>query len=210
MTHFKKTKSMKPLFFVMAMLLLLSVKTSYSQQNCWSMENYPSIDPVALQDSTQVYKVLVEWEQKYKLFYDKMLDCPMPTINEITLKGDSITNKNLKGKVVMITFWSTESPSYNVEIRRLDSIRQYFQDKNVVFIGIAKESKENVVTYLKDKNFKFNLISDGDKLSTKFANNNWPHTYIFDKQSKFKAIYDNIYSELEQQIIEKKIAKLLE
>lgn len=200
---------MKTSFFLVIMLLLFSIQTSFSQQNCWSLDKYPVIDPNALQDSANVIKVLEEWQQKYDLFYDGMVDCPMPKLNHLTISGDSITNKKLMGKVVVINFWSIDLPKYDNEIRRLDSMRQYFQDKDVVFIAIGKESKESITTYLKDKNFKFNIIPNGDKLSTNFANNGWPHTYIFDKQNRFKRIFDNVKSGGVQQNIQAIIEKLL-
>jgi peroxiredoxin len=210
MKNFKKLKSMKPLFYVTILLFVFSFKTSYSQQNCWSTEKYPFIDPASLQDSTKVMQVLEDWQKKYDLFYSELIDCPMPKINEVTLKGDTINNKKLMGKVVVINFWSVELSSYNFEIRRLDSMVQYFQDKNVVFIAIAHESKEKVITYLKDNSFKYNMIVEGDKVSESFAIKSLPHTYIFDKKNRFKANFDNIGTILDQQRIEKAITKLLE
>lgn len=210
MKNFKKSKSMKTTFYLMIMFFLFSINTSYSQKNCWSTEKYPIIDPASLQDSTKVMQVLDDWQKKYDLFYNELIDCPMPKINEVTLKGDTINNKKLMGKVVVINFWSVELPSYALEIRRLDSMVQTFQDKNVVFIGIAYDSKDKVIPYLKDKSFKFNMIADGDKISANFAIKGWPHTYIFDKKNSFKANFDNIATILDQQRIESTITKLLE
>ena len=87
---------------------------------------------------------------------------------------------------------------------------QTFQDKNVVFIGIAYDSKDKVIPYLKDKSFKFNMIADGDKISANFAIKGWPHTYIFSKNNKFKANFDNIISIIDQQKVESFIKKLLD
>ena len=99
---------MKTTFYLMIMFFLFSINPSYSQKNCWSTEKYPIIDPASLQDSTKVMQVLDDWQKKYDLFYNELIDCPMPKINEVTLKGDTINNKKLMGKVVVINFWSVE------------------------------------------------------------------------------------------------------
>jgi thiol-disulfide isomerase/thioredoxin len=197
-------------FFIIAVFaIVLNSEATFSQNDCFSMQSYPFLDLSTIHDSTDYAKDMDWLFRAQDLYYESMFNCKMPAINVITVDGDSITNKKLLGNVVLINFWFKECAPCVEEIPFLDSIQQHFKNKNVVFIGISRNSKEEIVSFVKEKKFTYIMIAGRNELSGKFAQNGWPQTYIFDKKNRFKAIYRSIIGNEKQLIIENKILELL-
>ena len=190
-------------------VFMLNFETSFSQKDCFSMDNYPFIVCSQRFDSSEFAKELDGQYEALQVFYKNMINCKMPELNVVTVDGDSITNKSLQGKVVVINFWFRECAPCVEEIPFLDSIQQHFKNKNVVFIGISSNSKESIIEFTKEKNFSYKMIANGETLAWNFTLAGWPKTYIFDKKNRFKAIYYSIRDEVSQQEIENKILELL-
>lgn len=191
------------------MVMVLNPVSTFSQNDCFSMVNYPFIDFSQKPDSSEFAKELVEQDEALQIFYKNMINCNMPELNVVTVDGDSITNKSLQDNVVVINFWFRECAACVKEIPFLDSIQQHFKNKNVVFIGISSNSKESIIEFTKEKNFPYKMIADGKTLAWNFTLSGWPKTYIFDKKNRFKGIYHSIGDEVDQQEIENKILELL-
>ncbi len=91
------------------------------------------------------------------------------TFTATSLGGKEFDIEKLKGKVVLITFWSTKCPICAAEIPKLNELAETFKDKDVVFLGLTTEDEKKVKTHLKKKPFDFNIIPNSFGLLLKYA-----------------------------------------
>lgn len=101
------------------------------------------------------------------------------------LSGNFIETKRLKGKVLVINFWFTTCPPCKAERPYLNKmVNDYKHDSSVVFLAIALDPKERLEPYLKENDFKYNVIPDGQKIADKYKVSAYPTQLILDKEGK--------------------------
>ncbi len=86
-----------------------------------------------------------------------------------TMDGQTVELESLKGKVVLITFWSTKCPICDSEIPKLNQIANNYKGKDVVFLGLTTENPTKVESFLKMKPFNFNIIPSSFGVLLKYA-----------------------------------------
>ena len=91
-----------------------------------------------------------------------------------SIKGDTFDLKEMKGKVVVLTFWGTYCSICISEMPDLNKIAAEYKDKDVVFLAVSAENEDNIKKFLKKKPFDFNQISNGFELMARFADNKSP------------------------------------
>ncbi len=87
----------------------------------------------------------------------------------IALDGKSFDLAELKGKVVVLTFWSTKCPICHKEIPKLNQLVENYKDKAVVFLGLTMENSDKVKAYLKKTPFKFDILPNSFGVVLKYA-----------------------------------------
>ena len=87
----------------------------------------------------------------------------------MTMDGETVELESLKGKVVLITFWTTRCPICDSEIPKLNQIAANYQGKDVVFLGLTTDNPTRVESFLKVKPFKFNIIPSSFGVLLKYA-----------------------------------------
>jgi thiol-disulfide isomerase/thioredoxin len=101
------------------------------------------------------------------------------------MNGNLVDTKQLKGKVLVINFWFTTCPPCKAERPYLNQIADdYKTDSNVVFIAIALDQKEQLEPYLKEHEFKYNVIPAGKKIADSYKITGYPTQVIVDKEGK--------------------------
>ena len=85
------------------------------------------------------------------------------------LDGKSFDLAELRGKVVVLTFWSTKCPICHREIPKLNQLAETYQDKAVVFLGATMENSDKVRAYLKKAPFKFDILPNSFGVLLKYA-----------------------------------------
>jgi thiol-disulfide isomerase/thioredoxin len=103
-----------------------------------------------------------------------------------TLDGGSITLSDLKGKVVLINFWTTWCPPCREEMPSLERLYRHFKYEDFTLLAVdIMENPETIKTFVKEFNLSFPILLDktGD-VSVKYAANAIPTTYIIDKEGK--------------------------
>jgi len=99
------------------------------------------------------------------------------------MNGKLVDTKQLKGKVLVINFWFTTCPPCKAERPYLNKIVDaYKSDSNVVFIAVALDQKEQLETYLKEHEFKYNVIPEGMKIADSYKISGYPTQVIVDKE----------------------------
>lgn len=85
------------------------------------------------------------------------------------MSGKTVELDSLKGKVVLITFWSTKCLICHNEIPKLNQMAANYRDKDVVFLGLTTDNPTRVESYLQTKPFNFNIIPSSFGTLLKYA-----------------------------------------
>ncbi len=100
-----------------------------------------------------------------------------------TLDGERYTNNSMKGKVVLVQFWTTWCPNCRRDEPAVDSINEEFKDKGLVVLSVdVGEAKKKVVKYLADspRSCKMVLMEDTN-LAAMFAAKAFPVYVLIDR-----------------------------
>src|SRR5256886_7387445 len=74
---------------------------------------------------------------------------PAPRFNAKTTEGEKFTNDSVKGKVVLLEFWTTWCVYCFEEAGLVDQINREFRDKGLIVLAVdVAESKKTVKKYL--------------------------------------------------------------
>src|SRR5215472_11525257 len=76
---------------------------------------------------------------------------PAPHFNAKTLDGERFTNDSIKGKVVLLQFWTTWCQYCRGEQPLVDSLTKEFAGKGLIVLAVdVGESKSKVKKYLQE------------------------------------------------------------
>jgi peroxiredoxin len=87
----------------------------------------------------------------------------------VSLNGQTINLESLKGKVVVLTFWSTRCDICISEIPKLNGLVNSYRGKDVVFLGLTVDNPAKVEGFLKRKPFNFNILPNSFGVVLKYA-----------------------------------------
>lgn len=85
------------------------------------------------------------------------------------LNGQTYNLNDFKGKVILLTFWSTRCAICHSEIPNLNRMSQKFNGKDVIFIALTMENDAKVNTYLKKNPFNFRITPNSFGVVLKYA-----------------------------------------
>lgn len=130
------------------------------------------------------------------------------------LDGKVFNLADLKGKVVLVTFWSTRCQICAAEIPKLNRLAASYKDKEVVFLGLTVENDDKVKGYLKKKSFDFNLLPNSFGVLLKYADKDgdgnvtmgYPSHFLINQTGEIE-LKTNGFDKT--QLLDKQIAKLL-
>lgn len=94
-----------------------------------------------------------------------------PKFNAVSLEDKNFDLSELKGKIVVVTFWSTHCAPCISGISKFNQLAEEYKNENVVFLAVTGENPDTVKSFLRKKPFKFNIISNGLGIMMKFAGN---------------------------------------
>ncbi len=89
--------------------------------------------------------------------------------NAISLQGQTFDLAEMKGKVVLMTFWSTRCPICAKETSKLNQLAARYKNRDVVFLGLTTDNADSVTSFIKKKPFDFNLLPDSFGVLLKYA-----------------------------------------
>jgi thiol-disulfide isomerase/thioredoxin len=90
---------------------------------------------------------------------------PAPRFNATTMTGEKFTNDSIKGKVVLLEFWTTWCGFCADEAAFVDKIGHELADKGLILLAIdVGESKKTVKKYLEQhpRNCKIDMMEDNN------------------------------------------------
>ena len=111
---------------------------------------------------------------------------PAPRFNAITTNGEKFTNDSIKGKVVLLEFWTTWCSFCADEAAFVDQIGHEFADKGLILLAIdVGESKKTGKKYLGQhpRNCKIVFMEDAN-LAAMYAATVYPVYVVIDRDGK--------------------------
>jgi peroxiredoxin len=83
-----------------------------------------------------------------------------PQFSGTSADGTQYDLAQLRGKVVVLTFWSTRCEVCRVEMPLLDRVVEQYDPKDVLFLALTSESDEKILPYLRTHPFRFATITN--------------------------------------------------
>ncbi len=108
------------------------------------------------------------------------------------LKGKKYKLTELKGKVVVLNFWFVECKPCVMEMPELNELVEEFKGKEVVFLAIAINKKEQLKKFLKTTEFDYHIIPNGQVLSDSYGVTGFPTNVIIDQNGIFQYVSKGI------------------
>ncbi len=108
---------------------------------------------------------------------------PAPRFNAKTLEGEKFTNLSIKGKVVLLQFWTTWCPYCRSEESLVNDMTKEFAGQGLIVLAVdVGEEKKKVKKYLEahPRTCKIVLTEDTN-LAARFAANRYPVYVLIDR-----------------------------
>lgn len=123
--------------------------------------------------------------------------------------SDPMTLSELKGKVVIIDFWTYSCINCQRTMPYLRAWHEKYADKDLVILGVHapefefEKSEKNVAQAIKDFKLPYPIVQDNDFATWRAYNNRyWPAKYIIDKEGYIRYTHfgEGAYDETEKVI----------
>jgi len=114
---------------------------------------------------------------------------PAPRFNATTTDGEKFSNVSIKGKVVLLEFWTTWCSFCAVEAPFVDKINHEFAGKDLLVLAVnVGESKKTVKKYLErhPRNVKV-VLTDDTNLAAMYAATAYPIYVAIDRDGNIAA-----------------------
>jgi peroxiredoxin len=105
------------------------------------------------------------------------------------LDGQTYDLSQLRGKIVLVTFWSTRCNICHSEMPKMNSLADRYKGQNVVFLGLTMDNDQKVASYLKSNMFEFTIVPNSFGAVLQYAdrdkdgniNMGFPAYYLIDQ-----------------------------
>lgn len=94
---------------------------------------------------------------------------PAENFTAEALDGRLVELDQLRGKVVVMTFWSTTCLICDAEIPKLNQMVSKYEGRDVVFLGLTVENPTKVENFLKQRPFNFEILPSTFGVLLKYA-----------------------------------------
>jgi thiol-disulfide isomerase/thioredoxin len=115
---------------------------------------------------------------------------PAPRFHAKTITGETFSNDSVKGKVVLLQFWTTWCPYCRREQSLIDDLNQEYGDKGLVVLAIdVGESKKKVKKYLEENPRTCRIVLNEDtNLAAMYAASSYPVYVVIDREGKIAGV----------------------
>ena len=98
---------------------------------------------------------------KFYWVYDMNVRRKAPGFDLMDIKGNSYTNENLIGKIVVFNFWGILCKPCRHEIPLLNRLVEKYADRDdIIFLAVSPDSPEDLKAFLQNTAFNYTLISN--------------------------------------------------
>lgn len=110
------------------------------------------------------------------------------------MAGKQVNLADLRGKVVLLTFWSSRCAICQSEIPNLNRLATAYSHSDVVFLAATAENENTVGSFIRNNPFNFDILPDSFGLLLKYAdrdrlgnvNMGYPAYYLIDQSGAVK------------------------
>ncbi|KKQ73682.1 MAG: hypothetical protein US96_C0056G0008 [Candidatus Woesebacteria bacterium GW2011_GWB1_38_5b] len=129
----------------------------------------------------------------------------------VWFNSEPLTLEQLKGKVVIIDFWTYSCINCQRTLPYLRDWNEKYKDKGLVIIGVHapefefEKNEKNVAQAIRDFNLTYPIVQDNDFATWRAYNNRfWPAKYFIDKEGyiRYSHFGEGAYDESEKVIQE--------
>lgn len=82
-----------------------------------------------------------------------------------TLDGKTYDTANLRGKIIVVNLWFIGCPNCLEEIKALNRLVEDYQNKDVVFLGLANNKAAPLKNFLQKNPFKYQIVPEATLLA---------------------------------------------
>lgn len=132
---------------------------------------------------------------------------PAPAFNTMLLNGKKAVFEPGKSQTLyVLNFWFTSCVPCKVEIPELNRLVEKYKEKNVTFVAITFENKDQVTKFLKKKAFNYSVAPSEKKLINLFKISAYPTNIIINQKGDIifreEGLSSNIFDRLDKVIAE--------
>jgi len=115
-----------------------------------------------------------------------------PRFRAKTLSGESFDNQSVKGKVVLLQFWTTWCPYCRREQPLVDAVQKDLASKGLIVLAVnVGESKKTVRKYLEESPRSCRVVlNDDTNLPAMFETKGFPLYVVIDRDGKIAGRQD--------------------
>ena len=92
-----------------------------------------------------------------------------PVFSGIAMDGTSYDLNDLRGSVVVVTFWSTKCEICHRELPKLNRFTERYDSNKVFFLALTMENEDKIAGYLKSNPFKFQILPNSFGVVLQYA-----------------------------------------
>jgi cytochrome c biogenesis protein CcmG/thiol:disulfide interchange protein DsbE len=111
---------------------------------------------------------------------------PAREFQVVTLEGDPVSLRGLRGKVVMLDFWSSWCPPCRTEAPALSQVYREYRDRDVEFIGMAIwDAPGSVEDHVLEFDVPYhNAMDDKGEIAIDYGVAGIPEKFFIDREGK--------------------------
>jgi peroxiredoxin len=132
-------------------------------------------------------------ERKYKTLKKVEKGAQSPEFQFTDINGNTVTLKDLRGKIVYIDIWSTGCAPCLAEIPYQKKLEKYYQGKNICFVGInvgdEEEHWKNTVREKQLGGIQLRASDERDKFFKDYLVRGIPRYILLDEEGKIISSY---------------------
>lgn len=111
---------------------------------------------------------------------------PAPDFSLKDLRGNLVSLRDFRGRVVFLNFWATWCPPCRLEMPTMEELHREFADHGLVILAVNfRESPDEVRSFLKQHGFTFTtLLDEEERAFGLYRAWSLPTTYLINKKSE--------------------------
>lgn len=168
----------------------IALKISNQVLPTYKLFKFSAKDP-EMQSVRDIAKQMADTE----IFYYKMEGKPLPDFEFVDLNGQKYNNKNTKGKTLVLKCWFIKCGACIQEFPEVNKLaNEYKENKDVLFISLATDKKEKLISFLKEKPLEYAVIPSSEKfLRESLKVQSYPTHFLVNKDGKIIKMVNVIY-----------------
>ncbi|HEY5056847.1 MAG TPA: TlpA disulfide reductase family protein [Acidobacteriaceae bacterium] len=124
-----------------------------------------------------------QYTQAMQMLVDNDVDAAKADFTLKDIKGKAVTLSELKGKIVLVSFWATWCPPCRKEMGDLNAIYMHYQSQGLVILSVTNEDPMTVVKWSQQfgEYHPPVLLDEGGKVAKQYHVDGIPTTFVYNR-----------------------------